>query len=452
MSIWYLIRRELTYRLGGFALGVLAIAIATAAFVAAEIILQSDKVLTRELLTEHQTKFEEAISTRRDEVDQAGAELQDAIRKQMLNLGFNVLILPESQELSELHLNGTLSKTMPESYVETLAESPIVTVNHLLPAVTKRIHWPENEIEIVLHGTRGEVPITHRASKKPLLDAVAPGQMVVGYNIHTQLGLSVGDSLRLMGEKFTVSKLHPQRGSTDDVTVWIDLATAQRLLGMENLIHAILALECECAGDRLAVVREEISGILPGTQVIERYSQALTRAEARTKAKEVAEEVLAQEERSADQLLTQLKQSRSETEAQHADLSGIIVPTSYLTAACLVGLLALMNTLQRQSEIGILRALGTTTRQILGVFLGKALLLGLIGGLLGSIAGLVIGWRTSDLSPSPLQFAEMISENFAASLITGPITAILLACLASWIAVLLALRIDAAVILQKESA
>ena len=83
----------------------------------------------------------------------------------------------------------------------------------------QRVHWPERDIDVVLYGTRGEVPVMHRGLKKPMLDAVAPGQMVVGYEVHTKLGLAQGDQVTLMGREFTVSKLHPQRGSTDDVTV-----------------------------------------------------------------------------------------------------------------------------------------------------------------------------------------------------------------------------------------
>ena len=144
---------------------------------------------------------------------------------------------------------------MPESYVDKLANSDIVTVNHLLPSVTRRIAWPEQDRDVILVGTRGEVPIMHRGLKKPMLEAVAPGKIVVGYDIHKDLGLSEGDTLALMGREFTVSTLHPQRGSEDDVTMWIDLKQAQQMLGLENLIHAILALECECAGDRISVVR-----------------------------------------------------------------------------------------------------------------------------------------------------------------------------------------------------
>ena len=281
MSVWRLVVREIRHRKLNFGLGVLAVAVAIACIVGAQSLLQADRLITQQFLATKQAEVESAIAAKQTDVEQAGAALQDAMRKQMLKLGFNVLILPEGQDLSELHLSGGLSTTMPEDYVSRLAESKIVTVNHLLPSVTQRVHWDERDTDIILVGTRGEVPIMHRGLKKPLLDAIAPGKMVVGYEVHTKLGLSEGDTVTLMGREFSISTLHPQRGSLDDTTVWIDLRQAQEMLGLENLIHAILALECGCAGDRITEIRKEIAGVLPGTQVIERYSQALTRAEAR---------------------------------------------------------------------------------------------------------------------------------------------------------------------------
>ena len=87
------------------------------------------------------------------------------MRKHMPGLGFNILILPKEQSRSEL----------------------------LLPSVTRRVLWPEHNREVILIGTRGEVPIQHRESKKPLLEEVAEGEMVVGNEIRKELGLKVGD-------------------------------------------------------------------------------------------------------------------------------------------------------------------------------------------------------------------------------------------------------------------
>ncbi len=454
MSIWQLVRREIRHRCGNFLLGVLAVAVAVGLLVAAELQLRRDRITTDAILSEKQAELEQAIAVHEAEVQKAGKELQDAIRKQMVKLGFNVLILPEQQELSELHLQGTLSETMPESYVSKLAESSIVTVNHLLPTVTKRLHWPEKDLDVILVGTRGEVPILHRKLKKPILDAVAPGEMVVGYSVHKKLGLQQGDKVLFQGREFTVSKLHPERGSMDDVTIWIDLATAQEMLGLQNLVHAILALECECAGDRISQIRQEIQNILPGTQVIERHSKALARAEARAQAKKTAELTLTQAKQEGQAALQREQDSREDLEQRHQALAAAVVPTVIAAAVIWIGLLTLLNVRQRRQEIGILRAMGVSSSQVLALFLSRAVLLGLVGGLLGLLlAGGADRLLSSQVSlPAELFAWPALLEDRGVFLtvVLAPLLAPFLSCLASWLPALAASREDPALVLQGE--
>lgn len=449
MSVWRMILREIAHRKGNFLLGLLAVGVATGCLVGSEWLLRGDELQTRTILAHKRQQIETAVAAKQTAVEAAGDELQDAIRKHMTKLGFNILIVPAEQDLAELHLNGTLTQTMPESYVEKLAASNIVTVNHLLPSVTKRIHWPERDLDVILYGTRGEVPIMHRSQKKPLLEAVAAGQMVVGHAIHQELGLSVGDRVVLMDKEFTISTLHPERGSADDVTVWIDLAEAQQLLGLENLVHAILALECECAGDRISQIREEIAGILPGTQVVERFSQALARAEARSKAKAAAEQALAAEKASGAETLAREEQTRRELEERRAGLAAVLVPLVIGASAVWIALLAFLNVRQRSDEIGILRAIGLRSSQVLVLFLGKAMLIGALGGLLGVGGGVLVGAWLGNLSNSESSLDQVLSA-VSATLILAPLLAPLLAATASWLPALSASRRDPATLLQAE--
>lgn len=451
MNVWRLVIQEIKHRKLSFALGLLSVTAAVATLVGAQTLLTADQIITGRLLSARQAEVESSVADKQAAVDKAGKELQDFIRKQMLGLGFNVLILPESQSLSELHLNGSMSATMPEEYVDRLATSKIVTVNHLLPSVTKRVRWEEQDREVVVVGTRGEVPIQHRGLKKPLLDEVAAGKMVVGHEIHRDLKLSEGDTVQFQGREFTVSKLHPERGSVDDVTVWINLGEAQEMLGMQNLINAILALECDCAGDRISQIREEIAGILPGTQVIERYSQALTRAESRAKAKKAAEASLKQAQESGEEQLELERRSRQDIEARHTGLAAILVPLVVLGSIVTIAVLAFANSRQRSQEIGILRAIGVSTRQLMLVFLSKAALIGLLGGITGVVIGLFVGQALGSSQPVGTNWDELFSSGgLIAVTAMAPVSALLLSGLASWIPALLAASQDPAVILQNE--
>lgn len=425
MSLFRLIIQEMQHRKINFLLGLASVVVAVACLIAALTLLQADEI---------QTAF--ILEQKAKEVEDAGDQLEDAMRKITKGLGFNILILPANQDLNEFHLTGIVSGTMPEANVNTLAESKIVTVNHLLPMVAKKVKWPEKDCEVILTGTRGEVPLLHRALKKPLQQQVPKGTMVIGYQIQKKLKLNVGDEVTLMGKKFKVTQGYAERGTADDSTIWINLEEAQELLGMQNLVNAILALECNCAAkDRVAQIREEIGKILPGTQIIERGPPALARAEARNQAHASAVASLEQE-----------KASRLQMIKRHADFAAVLVPLIVLGCGAWIGFLSLENVRRRATEIGVLRAIGVRSTQVFGIFIIKAFLIGLIGALIGYFLGYGIGitWGSLPATVNP-QEALFSGRWLLLSLIFAPV----LASLSSWIPALLAARQDPATILQE---
>lgn len=425
MNTWGFVVRELQHRKLNAFLAAGAVGVATACLAGALVLLKADQQATVKVL-----------AAKEQAVAEAGADLEDSMRKIMKGLGFNVVILPKEQDLQEMHLTGTISKSMPEEYVDRLANSKIVTVNHLLPTVTKKLMWPEKDVEIVLYGTRGEVPIAHRDPKKPLLDAVPKGSMIAGFQLAQKLDLQVGEKVELLGRPFEILKTHEERGTVDDTTVWINLREAQEMLGMENLIHAIQALECHCAGDRITQIRQEITEILPGTQAIERGAPALARAEARNTAKITAVESLARE-----------RENRAQQRAQREDFAALLVPLTTFGSALFMGMMTLTNVRQRRQEIAILGAIGLRSRQILSVFLGKALLTGFLGAILGLALGAGVGLVLGDAlgaGESPLAFLDGPTILLAVGLALG------VALVGSWLPALMASRQDAATVLQKD--
>ena len=67
-----------------------------------------------------------------------------------------------------------------------------------------------------------------------------------------------------------------------------------------------------------------------------------------------------------------------------------------------VGILTIMTIAvnERTNEIGLLRALGSEQHQILGLFLGEAVVLALIGGLAGLVLGVGGAWLLAFLVPA----------------------------------------------------
>ena len=437
MKVRRLILLEIMHRKLGFALAVSTIAASVAALVAVAGLLGSHDLQTTGMLDEMnaETLRMEERFTREMKA------YEDGVRKTMKGLGFNVFIFPEGQELDEVYAEGFASKTMPEDYANTLAQSKIVTVNHLLPSLTRKLKWPERERTVILIGIRGEVPIAHKDPKKPLIDPVPKGRIVLGYELHRSLGLSEGNSTVFMGRDFTIEKCHSERGTKDDVTIWMHLGECQELLGEEGRINAIKALECNCASiDRLGEIRKEIAGILPGTKVIETESKALARAEARNKAKKLSQTAIAAKKAETVKLRADRERLRVEDGQKYNALLSVVIVLSMAWVA----FLAFSNSRDRRSEIGILRAMGISTGAILSALMGRAFLVGFTGAGLTLLLAFILS--------APL--SEHLN-GFELQSLAGYVPMVLLcvpalSCAASWLPALQAVNRDPATILRNE--
>jgi putative ABC transport system permease protein len=421
MTVWQLVFKEIHKRKLNFLAGLLSVIIAIAALISAATSLAIHDYETQKIISEKEAETAKRMK-----------DLENDYRIIMKKLGFNLLILPEKQNLADLYADDFASKYMPEEYVNTLAKSNIMTIRHLLPSLQQRIFWNQGKRQVILIGTRGEVPFLHRDPKEPILVAVPKGAVVVGYELHQSNNLSVGDKIKIRGFDFTITQCNEERGNKDDITLWIDLEQAQSLLKRPGQVNAILALKCECAGNDISQIRAEVSGILPGTQVIEEASKVVTRAEARARAGREAKEAIESE-----------KVHRQEMRNEQERFAAIYVPSIMGLSVLWIALLFLSNVRERQSEIGILRAIGLKASKILSLFLLKAAVMGLIGAILGILAGLMI---------SPLFGRVNFNETYLnwQIILLAVALAPFISLLASWIPAFIASQQDPAVILSQE--
>jgi hypothetical protein len=423
---------------------VISVTVAVGCLVAALTCLRLYDLATEAALSTKEAETQARTAQLEDDTRKRLAKLEDDYRKITLSLGFNLLILPREQSLSELHLAGQASKHLPEAYADRLAKSGIASINHLLPILQEKVHWPERERSIILVGTRGEVPMLHHMEKKPLLERVPPGTMVVGYELHRSLKLAVGEKVRLLGQEFIVRKLHAERGNGDDITVWINLAQAQKLLKRPAQITAILALECNCSADRLSVVRSEVGEVLTDTQVIELASQALARAEARTRAAAEAQAANNRATQEAREAVADERRARTEMRHRLDAFIAILTPLVVLVCVVWLGILILSNIRERAGEIGILRALGFRQQQISALLLARAAIVGFAGAALGFLCGAVAAsfW----LLAQPATVLDLVDPVLLLAVLWGTPG---LCTLIAWVLALLADRQDPAIVLRE---
>ena len=351
MKLSHLVWREISHRRGNFCLMLISVVLAVACGVCAITLFDA----------QHQYNQQ-----------QIGV-LDNEIRKITKNMGFNILILPRDQNLADFYADDFASQTMPESHVEQLAKSrDVFTIRHLRPALVRKLTWHEKNRQVILMGVRGVVPFAHRNPKKPLADPVPPGKIDVGHLLAQELAMAPGQRVTLLGVDFEVNKVNPVRGNKDDITVWVDLAQAQQMLHLPGKINMIQALECNCASvDRLAEIEAEVSGVLKDeVQVVELATKAIARAKARTRVSAEGEARLQRWRR----------------------IAAAVIPLTIFAAGLMVGLLSFANVQQRLQEIGILRALGLRSNQLLGVLLAKPAVVGMVGAVLGYLVGIGGAW------------------------------------------------------------
>lgn len=418
MSVWRLIVKEILHRKLSFALAVMSVTVAVGVLVANAFLLRAHDVRTEQILADKHRLADERL-----------AKMEDDYRKYMKELGFNLLILPKAQSLAEFWQSGFASHTMSESNVRKLSDSSTESMRHLLPLVQQRVLWPEQRRKIILIGTRGEVPIKYRRPKEPMLLAVPQGKAVVGYELASDLALKAGDTISLLGGKFSISRVLQRRGSAQDATIWVSLLAAQKLLKMEGRINAIEALKCHCAGVGMDALRREVAAVLPDTKVVIRENKVTLRAKARSRAKKEHETAIAEE-----------LSHRVEMRRTRQAFGDVLVPLVIVASGLWIAVLTLNNVRRRRVEISVLRAMGVRSRRVLFVFMAKAILTGLIGSILGYAGGFAAAFAAESAGGlfDPALFAQVV------------IAALTLCILASCLPAMLAAQQDPAIVLSEE--
>ncbi len=433
MSIWKLILEEIAHNRGNFAIGLACIAVALACVVGSVTLLAAHDLRTDQIIVEKERETREQM-----------ARLENDYRLMMREMGYNVLILHKDQSLEELRMKGFPTTYMPVDYVFKISTGGVKNLNHLFPILQHRTHWPEKDREVMVCGVMGQVPnfakpqfLTAEGQyRDPIRETIPEGTIEVGYDVAAGVGLSEGDTVTLKGETFTVHRVHPRKGNEDDVTVWCGLDHAQRWFDAEGRINGILALECVCNFESFGLVEQEIRKLLPDTQVMEFGTILRARFEARARAAEMHKDAVAAE-----------LAYRARLGEQRQGLVRVLIPTVLLGAGVWIFFLILGNVKERRGEIAILRAVGAGQRKIMGIFLVKAAIMGLVGAVIGYLLGLFAGAAWEGFPFWSRAIGGLFSPGLAGVVLVG---APVLAVIAGWVPAKKAAQLDPADILREE--
>jgi hypothetical protein len=413
-----------------------------------------------------QAETDAELERMQNKANQDLAELEKRTRRVMRDLGFNLRIVHRNTDMGRLFANF-VAFDMPEEYVQRLAESPQITkIVHLVATLKQMVEW-EGEPRLLV-GFAPEAVQSHLEKKAPMGFQIKPGAVYLGHIAGN--GREVGQTVEILGKRFEIARILPPHGTAEeDIAICMHLKDAQEVLNKPGKISEILALGCKCnTVERLEVVTAQLEAVLPEARITEMRLQAIARQDqrnlveghyaqamedyrahrAKIAAAEAARrrEIIEQEKAHREQVMAQEATRRREIIGLLAGVNRVVAPLVILACAIWVGLLAWSNVRERRTEIGLLRALGKGSFSIAALFLGKAILLGLVGGVFGCLLGFLLARAlATSMFDVALENSVFYSVLAACTIAGAP----LIAAMASYLPTLSAVNQDPAVVLME---
>jgi hypothetical protein len=421
MNSRHLFFNELKYRWQGSLLAAAAVVVAVFAVTASLHLLAE---------FDHQTQREvHALQQRSQERMDA---LENEARIFAKSLGFNILIYNAAQRLETFHADDVNTHYLTTAQARALAAAEFGLLNHHLPFLRHRYRLPAFDGEVIIAGLEGEIYIKRRF-QQPIEVRIEPGEVQLGHTVAERLALEAGESIAIGDASYTVTLCRKPLGTKDDIVIFMNLADAQALLGLEDKISGILALSCNCAAGDIAPIRAGVRKTIPGAEVVEFAIRARARQTARAAIKKAAAAEVADITRSRLTLRTQLER-----------FSALFAGLTVAAAAVLLFFLYSHNVKERRHEIAILRTLGVRTLQIYRLFVAKAALLAVIGAIAGYLGALLL---VQSITPGATFAALWATSRLLAMLAVANLVSIS----ASLIPVMVAARRDPGIVLNEEA-
>lgn len=429
MSTLSLILKEMAHRKANAALSLLAVIVAVAFAVMFFAASEGAQRESAGIMADMNSSAEKISET-----------AQKKTKRIQRDMGQNLRIVSKETDLAHFWDEGFSQECFPETWIQKFTNiTDTINYSHLSAVLKWKIKWQGSPAMIYGLAPREVAPPGRR--KPIMITPVKLGTVLLGNALAEVHGVKRDDMVTVEGAQFKVGRVLAEKGSAAEVRIYMHLADAQTVLKREGQINEIQALDCYCADetqDTLKLLREQLAPILPGAKVFRMQDMA----EAREQQRRLMEAQLGHE---------MPKVIVDATDKQGRNLAGVfgkLLPLVILVCGVLIAALAMLNTRARSQEIGVLRALGQGGERIALLFLGRAIVIGVLGALLGFAIGnglaIQFGRELFQLTAAQLAWEN---QNLAWALLLAPT----FAALASFIPAMLAVTQDPAETLRHDS-
>ena len=331
------------------------------------------------------------------------------------DMGFNLRIIPRGTDMNKFWTNGYSELFMPEEYIDQFWEFKDFSFAHLTASLHKKIVW--NNKEVLLTGIAPEIEPSGK-KKTAMIFSIDPGTVYVGYELAKEMQIQQEDTIMINGSFFTVAKTLSESGSVDDIRIYGALPEFQELVGLDGRINEIMALNCLCISpdetDPLEILRCQLDQVLPEAEVIMNTSIANAR-----------------------------ERQRHMLEKYFSMITILVI----FIIAIWIGTLAMINARGRKQEIGILQAIGHKWRNIAFLFIGRAVIIGIISAILGYFIGTLLALK---FGPTVFMITAESIKPIYSILFWSIIAAPVFSAIATFIPTIYAILQDPAITLREE--
>jgi len=305
-----------------------------------------------------------------------GGSMRGEVTKQAQAMGANFMIMPEDICIFNqvaIVTGDTISESMQYEVFEKIAQiEGVTTIPHLTQKASVK------ELPSVIVGILPQETLTFRGWEMAQGEYFDPNSTstnaaVLGADFAKRRELSIGDSVEVRAEQFTIIGILADTQSNDDMSMFLPLTDSQRVFNKEGIISYMSATVDDLS--KMDSYEAEIVG--------------------------AANVQVSTDEQLLGQVLTVL---------------GSVNVTLQLVAgvALIAAAFGIINTMmtavyERRREIGIMRSIGGKRSDIFKIFLAESGLYGLLGG----ISGVAIGLSVSVFA------GEFISQIGANDLLKG---------------------------------
>lgn len=271
--------------------------------------------------------------------------IKERLGSELKAYGANIVISPKGEDYL--------------SYESLNAISRLGNIEHAAGQVISNAYMKNRQIEIIGLDVKGLKDAGWRIyGSIPEKD----GEAFVGTNIKNAFGIEIGDAISLTIDAkkmdFIVSGFF-EKGGSEDSAIVMSIPDAWRLTGRDRILNVILA---RGRPGELDIAVKSIEEALPSAIV-----------------KTIRQVAYAEES-----LLKKIQL-----------LMSLITSVVLLAATISIGSTMGANVLERRQEIGLMKAIGATKKDVGIFYAAEALLTGIIGGLAGLALGIIAAQAVS---------------------------------------------------------